>query len=485
MKVPCYLCSLIFCTLPFFSFSKNVVIKGTAKTFAEKELSIYQYSDYITFTKQKLGSGKINNDDSFETNINVSETTKIVLEIEDMSVSLYTEPGMVYNIHLSFSKELNKSKVYDKKLSLTFPFPQKNELNMLIMEFNSEYDEFMNNNIIYLVKRDKQKVSSSLKVFKKNQLEKKQFKENNYVYAYASFVIAQIEISLGITKKEENDIKYPSSEEYIFRNYLKNSRVLFNHPEYMNLFHNLFNEKFESIRLEKGTLLIGALHEQIPLQKINSYLKNYTYFANDTLLELFFLKGINETYNKKNAPKKYLLKLLEHYIQKGVCLEIRNIATTVQYRLQNPSLAIGILAPDFTLYDTENRPVKISTFKNKYVYLGFWATWSIPSIKEMTILEQIHKKYNQKVEFISLCTDGDAKKLNRFLSKYPFKWTFLYSPNSHEIKEAYMVKTIPSYVLINPDGTIYKAPAPRPTGNAERPNEESLEKVLYHISKTK
>lgn len=103
----------------------------------------------------------------------------------------------------------------------------------------------------------------------------------------------------------------------------------------------------------------------------------------------------------------------------------------------------------------------------------------------MTILEQIHKKYNQKVEFISLCTDGDAKKLNRFLSKYPFKWTFLYSPNSHEIKEAYMVKTIPSYVLINPDGTIYKAPAPRPTGNAERPNEESLEKVLYHISKTK
>lgn len=177
MKVPCYLCSLIFCTLPFFSFSKNVVIKGTAKTFAEKELSIYQYSDYITFTKQKLGSGKINNDDSFETNINVSETTKIVLEIEDMSVSLYTEPGMVYNIHLSFSKELNKSKVYDKKLSLTFPFPQKNELNMLIMEFNSEYDEFMNNNIIYLVKRDKQKVSSSLKVFKKNQLEKNSLKK--------------------------------------------------------------------------------------------------------------------------------------------------------------------------------------------------------------------------------------------------------------------------------------------------------------------
>lgn len=77
----------------------------------------------------------------------------------------------------------------------------------------------------------------------------------------------------------------------------------------MNLFHNLFNEKFESIRLEKGTLLIGALHEQIPLQKINSYLKNYTYFANDTLLELFFLKGINETYNKKKCPQKIPLKI--------------------------------------------------------------------------------------------------------------------------------------------------------------------------------
>ncbi len=472
-------------SLPIFALTKNVALKGKAKSFAGKTISIYKYSDYITYTKLRIGSSKINADETFETNINVSEITQLILEIEDKSVSIYAEPGKVYNLYINYNEELNKNRIYNKLLSVSFPFPQNMELNSLIMEFNSEYDKFMNTNMIYLVKRDRQKVSSNLKIFKKTQLEKKYFENNIYVFRYANFVIAQIETSLNITRKEENETKYPTDEEYIYRNYLKNSPVLFNHPEYMNLFHNVFNEKFESIRLEKGTILIGALNEQMPLEKINNYLKKYPYFSNDTLLELFFLKGINETYNKKTAPKKYLLKILDYYIQKGSCEQIRTIAERVNNRLTNPGLASGITAPNFTLFDIDDKPVNISDFKNKFLYIGFWATWSIPSIKEMSIIEQLHKKYNHKIEFVSICTDGNAAKIKRFLSKYPFKWKFLYHNNPVEIKEAYFVKTIPTYVLINPDGSIYKAPAPRPTGNAERPNEESLEKVFYNIAKTK
>jgi thiol-disulfide isomerase/thioredoxin len=472
-------------TLPLLALTKNVTLKGKAKTFAGKTISVYKYADYITYSKQKIGSCKINTDETFETNINVSEVTQIILEIDDKSVTIYTESGKVYNLYINYNEELNKNRIYNKLLSVFFPFPQKNELNTLIVEFNSEYDKFMNENMIYLVKRDRQKVSGNLKIFKKNQLEKKSFTENIFAFRYATFVIGQVEASLNITRKEEHDTKYPSDEEYIYRNYFKNSPVLFNHPEYMNLFHNVFNEKFESIRLEKGTILIGALNEQIPIEKINNYLKKYPYFNNDTLLELFFLKGINETYNKKTAPKKYLLKILENYKQHGTCEQIKTIAVNVYNRLSNPGLVSGIAAPDFTLFDTENKPVNISDFKNKFLYIGFWATWSIPSIKEMSIIEQLHKKYNHKIEFISICTDGDASKIKRFLSKYPFKWHFLYYNNPAEIKEAYFVKTIPTYILINPDGSIYKAPAPRPTGNAERPNEESLEKVFYNITKAK
>ncbi|NCP46610.1 MAG: TlpA family protein disulfide reductase, partial [Flavobacteriales bacterium] len=114
--------------------------------------------------------------------------------------------------------------------------------------------------------------------------------------------------------------------------------------------------------------------------------------------------------------------------------------------------------------------------------INFWATWSIPSQKEMKIMEVLHKKYNSKIEFVSICTDNDKSKMTTFLKENPtMKWTFLHIGESRVLLQKYEVRTFPTYILVGKEGEIIKFPAPRPSSGTDRPNEENLERLFYEL----
>ena len=78
----------------------------------------------------------------------------MLFRLEDKTTWFFVEPGRIYNINLSYDKELNKGRVYDKQLSLTFNFPLPNELNQQIRKFNQKFDQFISDNTLLFKKRD-------------------------------------------------------------------------------------------------------------------------------------------------------------------------------------------------------------------------------------------------------------------------------------------------------------------------------------------
>ncbi|NNU34563.1 AhpC/TSA family protein [Mucilaginibacter sp. S1162] len=58
--------------------------------------------------------------------------------------------------------------------------------------------------------------------------------------------------------------------------------------------------------------------------------------------------------------------------------------------------AIGSMAPDFTQNDVNGTPVKLSSFRGKYVLLDFWASWCGPCRQENPNVVRAYNKYKDK-----------------------------------------------------------------------------------------
>ena len=71
-----------------------------------------------------------------------------------------------------------------------------------------------------------------------------------------------------------------------------------------------------------------------------------------------------------------------------------------------------IPAPDFTAYDLEGNPHRLSDFRGKPVVLNFWASWCGPCQSEMPVFQRFYETYGQQLHFLLVnMTDGAQETL--------------------------------------------------------------------------
>lgn len=58
-------------------------------------------------------------------------------------------------------------------------------------------------------------------------------------------------------------------------------------------------------------------------------------------------------------------------------------------------LVVGKVAPDFALTDINEKPIRLSDFRGKVVFLNFWATWCAPCREEMPSMEVLYKNFEK------------------------------------------------------------------------------------------
>ncbi len=58
-------------------------------------------------------------------------------------------------------------------------------------------------------------------------------------------------------------------------------------------------------------------------------------------------------------------------------------------------LVVGKQAPDFQLPDLNDKPLRLSDYRGKVVFLNFWATWCKPCREEMPSMEVLYKNFEK------------------------------------------------------------------------------------------
>lgn len=142
------------------------------------------------------------------------------------------------------------------------------------------------------------------------------------------------------------------------------------------------------------------------------------------------------------------------------------------------TLKAGLDAPDFKANTRDGEEVMLSDLKGKKVYIDVWATWCGPCVKEIPSLKKLEKElHEENIEFVSVSIDSekDKEKWKEFIKEKEMTGVQLMANNAWEsdVATGYNVKAIPRFLLIDEEGKIISA-------NAPRPSDESIKEVLLN-----
>ena len=111
-------------------------------------------------------------------------------------------------------------------------------------------------------------------------------------------------------------------------------------------------------------------------------------------------------------------------------------------------------APDFTVYDSEGNPVKLSDFFGKPIVLNFWASWCGPCQSEMPDFQAKYDALNGEVQFLMVNMTYGRETLESakaFLQDKGYTFPVFYDTEANAAY-AYSVYYLPTTYFIDDQG---------------------------------
>lgn len=129
--------------------------------------------------------------------------------------------------------------------------------------------------------------------------------------------------------------------------------------------------------------------------------------------------------------------------------------------------SVGSVASVFSTTDIDGNALSLSDFKGQYVLLDFWASWCVPCRKGNPHLIELHNKYHDKGFEIIGISDDDSNHAawHKAVADDQIQiWKHVLRglqrtagggfDKSKDISEPYGISTLPTKILIDPNGMI-------------------------------
>jgi len=139
-------------------------------------------------------------------------------------------------------------------------------------------------------------------------------------------------------------------------------------------------------------------------------------------------------------------------------LNILSLTALATLMLSGAAMAlpnVGDEAPDFTLKTLSGETeINLAGLEGKVIYLDFWASWCGPCRKAFPEVKKLHKEYaEQGMEVLAISLDRSPAPAIKFMAEQNAGFESLYD-NGGSAAKKYGVRSIPSTVIVGPDGKV-------------------------------
>lgn len=132
----------------------------------------------------------------------------------------------------------------------------------------------------------------------------------------------------------------------------------------------------------------------------------------------------------------------------------RKLKTTIE---NMKKIAIGSVAPDFTLQAPDGKEVSLSDYRGKNILLDFWASWCGPCLREVPNVKKVYDEYHpQGFEILSVSLDDKKDNWVNAIAKHDLNWGHVSSLKGWQcpVVKQYSISGVPAMFLIDKEGKI-------------------------------
>ncbi len=445
---------LLFLTLISISVSlaDNVRIYGTNTSYAGSKIEIKYHTDVFTYTEKTITEFKVQADGRFSVDIDLKEVTLVFLPLGVYKGYLYLEPGKEYEIKLPPKKDLSPVQKLNpffeqEELLIGVANADSKDINILVRKLDDKIDPFISQNFHKIYRKKENSVgiafSEELRLEYKNV-------SNSFFKDYLTYRLGFIEY-----------LSYPSSFAKIEEKYFENQELKLNNAAYTSLYKKQYGNfltgyfsQLESIELSK------ALKSENTYRDIHELMRNYPAYKNAKFRELIIATSVFDAFIRKFYSQNKTIEILSQLKEHSTNQYNRDLCENLIKKITH--LQTNYPAPDFSIGEYQ-----LANYKGKYLYLNFCNTESYPCLQDFKEISKLKKQFGENIEFLSIACDWDVTKFLEFKAKKTIDWPMIHIGDQQHLLGEYNVKAFPTYILINPEGKIIKAPAQGPKENIQ------------------